>query len=441
VPRQNSQIEEIRMSALEGRTVVVGVTGGVSAYKAIELCRELMRRGAHVVPVMTEGAQRFIGAATFSALASEPVRTSLWDSPEASPHTDLGQRADLVVVAPATANFLAAARIGNAGDLLTATVLATRAPLVIAPAMHTEMWEQPATQDNVSTLAARGVTFVGPIDGELAGGDVGMGRLAPPTDIADACAAVLAAQAPVELDLAGLRVLVSAGGTREPIDPVRYIGNRSSGKQGHAIAAAARRRGASVELVTASMLDTGALRSAGVDVEHVDTAAQMYEAMLRRSGSADVVVMSAAVADFRPVDPLDAKLKRRDGVPRIQLEPNPVILDALVAGRSAGQTIVGFAAETSHLREYASAKLESSCADLVVANDVAAPGAGFEHDTNAVTILGARGLSRDIELCGKDAVADAVLDAVLDVRAAEPPAGWNTNVRELKAHPHSREAR
>lgn len=402
------------MSLLAGRTIVLGVTGGVSAYKAIELCRELMRRGAHVAPVLTAGAQRFIGVATFDALASEPARTSLWDAPEPSPHTDLGQAADLVVVAPATANLLAAARAGTSGDLLTSLLLATRAPVVMAPAMHTEMWEHPATRENVDVLVQRGVTMVGPVAGELAGGDVGMGRLATPVEIADACELALGGGR--VQDLAGLRVLVSAGGTREPIDPVRYVGNRSSGKQGHALALAARARGAMVQLVTAAPVELAGVERQGIDVVHVDTAAQMHDAMLERASSADVVLMAAAVADFRPAAPSTEKLKRREGIPHVELERNPVILDALVARRVPQQTIVGFAAETSDLQEHAREKLAGSGADLVVANDVAAPGTGFEYDTNAVTILGANGLRRDIELCGKRAIADAVFDAVLEVR-------------------------
>jgi len=366
---------------LAGRRIVLGITGGVAAYKAAELCRELVRRGAFVSPVLSRGAERFIGAATYSAIASEPARTSLWESPEPSPHTDLGQRADLVVVAPATANLLAAARAGSSADLLTTTLLATRAPVLLCPAMHTEMWEHPATRDNVATLQARGVQFVLPESGELAGGDVGAGRLADPMAIADRCVELLAGDG----QLAGSTVLVSAGGTREAIDPVRYIGNRSSGRQGHAIALAALARGARVELVTTAP-DDPALTGTSITVTPVESAQQMHDAMLERASAADVVVMCAAVADFRPADCADTKLKRRDGLPNIALEPTPNILRALVAARRDGQVVVGFAAETDHLRDNALEKLDGSGADLIVANDVSRADAGFEHATNAVTI-------------------------------------------------------
>jgi phosphopantothenoylcysteine decarboxylase/phosphopantothenate--cysteine ligase len=409
--------------SLEGRRIVLGVTGGVAAYKAAELCRELVRRGAFVSPILTRGAERFIGAATFSAIASEPARTTLFDSPEPSPHTDLGQQADLIVVAPATANLLAAARAGLSGDLLTTTLLATRAPVLVCPAMHTEMWEHPATRENVEVLQSRGVHFVMPDDGELAGGDVGTGRLADPIDIADACVALLAAIEPgsathVPHDLDGMSVLVSAGGTREAIDPVRYIGNRSSGKQGHAIALAARRRGASVQLVTTADADAE-LAAAGVEVTRVASALEMRDAMLARAGAADLVVMSAAVADYRPAEQSELKLKKRDGVPHIELIENPNILHELVAARRAGQTIVGFAAETDHLRENAREKLEQSGADLIVANDVSRADTGFECDTNAVTIHRASGsASVEVGLATKREIADRVLDVALTERAA-----------------------
>ncbi|MCW2924248.1 MAG: phosphopantothenoylcysteine decarboxylase/phosphopantothenate--cysteine ligase [Thermoleophilia bacterium] len=410
------------MHELEGRRIVLGITGGVAAYKAAVLCRELVRRGAFVSPVMTAGAERFIGAPTLSAVASEPVRTSLWDSPEPSPHTDLGQAADLVVVAPATAHLLAAARAGLSEDLLTTTLLATRAPVLLCPAMHTEMWEHAATRDNVAVLQSRGVHFVMPDAGELAGGDVGAGRLADPIDIADACAALLGAVDPAavprERDLTGTTVLVSAGGTREALDPVRYIGNRSSGKQGHAVALAAAARGARVQLVTAA--EVGAdLAAAGIAVTRVTSAEEMLAAMQERAGASDLVVMCAAVADFRPVHCSGHKLKRRDGLPVIELESTPNILETLVAGRTLGQTIVGFAAETDDMASNAREKLAGSGADLVVANDVSRPDAGFECDTNAVTIYRSSSSSPIVvDVADKRAVADRVLDAALEERAA-----------------------
>jgi len=415
--------------SLAGRRIVLGVSGGVAAYKAVELCRELVRRGAFVSPLLTASAQRFIGAATFSAVASEPARASLWDSPEPSPHTDLGQTADLVLVAPATARLVAAARAGLADDLLTTTLLATRAPVVFAPAMHTEMWEHAATRDNVATLEARGVHFVAPAAGELAGGDIGVGRLADTMTIADACEAALAdlpnrtsgtsSDAPLRRPLPGTTVLVSAGGTREAIDPVRFIGNRSSGKQGHAIAMAALDRGARVRLVTTTDAPRELTDHPAVEITRVTSAAEMHDAMLERTADADIVIMAAAVADFRPADPVEHKLKRRDGLPIIRLEPTANVLGALVEHRHAGQTIVGFAAETDDLERNALGKLRSSGADLTVANDVSGPDAGFECDTNAVCIFGARANGEPVRVAtsSKREVAEAIIDIVLDERA------------------------
>lgn len=388
---------------LAGSRIVLGVTGGISAYKAVEVCRRLVDAGAHVAPVLTEGATRFVGEVTFSALASEPVRTGLWDEADPIPHTRLGQSADVIVVAPATARLLADYAAGRSADLLTATLIATRAPVVVCPAMHTEMWEHPSVQDNLAVLRRRGVTVVEPESGRLAGGDSGVGRLAAPERIVSAVEAALG-----PADLAGLSVVVTAGGTREPIDPVRFIGNRSSGKQGHAIAAAAARRGARVTLVTT--VPAGA--PPGVRVEAVDTAAEMLAAVERVAPEADIVVMAAAVADFRPVAVAPEKLKKADGTPDIRLEPTVDILARLGAAKPAGQTLVGFAAETTDVAANARAKLVAKGADLLVANDVSAPAVGFEHDTNAVVIHRAVGDPIEVELALKSAVADAVLDAV-----------------------------
>ncbi|MEY2957942.1 MAG: phosphopantothenoylcysteine decarboxylase/phosphopantothenate--cysteine ligase, partial [Actinomycetota bacterium] len=367
------------------------MTGGIAAYKSVEIARRLVDAGAHVVPVMTAGAERFVGATTLSALASEPVRTRLWDDPTTPiPHTVLGQDADLVLVAPATARLLAAYRLGLSTDLLTNVLLATRAPVVVCPAMHTEMWEHPAVRDNVEVLRGRGVTIVEPESGRLAGGDVGSGRLAAPEVIVAAVSEVLslASSSPVgsvpadrPSDCDGLRFLVSAGGTREPIDAVRVIANRSSGKQGYAVAAEAASRGAVVTLVSTVELTA----PPGVEVVPVETAAEMLVAMEQRASSSDVVVMAAAVADFRPVAPAPNKLKKHDGPPRIELEPTPDILAGLGAVKQPGQTLVGFAAETDEVDANARRKLLAKHLDLVVANDVAAPGVGFQHDTNAVT--------------------------------------------------------
>ena len=401
--------DQDRLPSLSGRYVVLGVTGGIAAYKAAELCRRLMELGAHVAPVMTEDATRFVGEVTLSALASEPVRRTLWDAPEPIPHTRLGQRADVVVVAPATARFIGAYAHGISDDLLTATVLATRAPVLVCPAMHTEMWEHPAVQDNLAVLRRRGVTVVPPAEGVLAGGDVGTGRLAEPEDIIGAVLRVLTARAGRHGgDLAGCRVVVTAGGTREAIDPVRFITNRSSGKQGHAVAEAAARRGAQVTIVTT----TDRPVSPSIDVVRVESAASMEQAVLDAAENADVVVMAAAVADFRPKAPASVKLTKTDGVPDLVLEPTPDILTELARRRRGGQVLVGFAAETHDVRSRAQAKLEAKGVDVLVANDVAAPGTGFDHDTNAVTILGADGSCREIGLTSKEAVAEAVLDAV-----------------------------
>ena len=402
------------MGPLAGRRIVLGVTGGIAAYKAVEVCRRLVDAGAHVAPVLTGGAMRFIGRATFDALASEPVQTSLWDEPHPIPHTRLGQGADLVIVCPATARLLADYRMGRSGDLLTATLLATRAPVIVCPAMHTEMWEQPAVQENVEVLAARGVSIVGPVDGRLAGGDLGAGRMADPSDVVAAAERILGvARGTDGGDLAGLTVLVTAGGTREPICPVRFIGNRSSGKQGHALALEAAERGAMVHCVTTR--PERLAEAPGLEVVAVETAAEMADAVGARAAGADVVIMAAAVADFRPVTVATDKIKKDAGPPEILLEPTVDILAGLARSRVAGQVIVGFAAETSDLRQNAAAKLVAKGIDLMVANDVSEPGVGFDHDTNAVVILDADGGAREVPLTDKREVAAAVLDAALAV--------------------------
>lgn len=397
---------------LAGKRIVLGVTGGIAAYKAVEVCRRLVDAGAHVVPVMTAGAERFIGRSTLSALASEPVQTSLWNEASPIPHTRLGQTADLIVVAPATARLLAAYAAGLSTDLLTNTLLATRAPVVVCPAMHTEMWEHPAVQANVATLRARGVHIVEPEAGRLAGGDVGAGRLAAPEAIVAVIDAVLS-----NGDLDGLHVVVSAGGTREPIDAVRVIANRSSGKQGYALAAEAAARGAQVTLVSTVHLPV----PAGATVVAVETAAQMQSVLEGLAPGADVIVMAAAVADFRPVVASTGKLKKDQGIPQIVLEPTPDILAGLGATKPAGQTLVGFAAETGDLLANASGKLQRKQLDLIVANDVGAAGVGFQHDTNAVTLLTAGGMTITVPLSDKRAIAKAVLDTVVEIRGSKTP--------------------
>jgi phosphopantothenoylcysteine decarboxylase / phosphopantothenate---cysteine ligase len=395
------------VSPLAGRRVVLGVCGGIAAYKAVEVCRRLVDSGAHVVPVLTRGALRFVGETTFSALASERARTSLFDDADPIPHTRLGQTADLIVVAPATARVLGSYTAGISNDLLTATLLATRAPVLVAPAMHTEMWEHAAVQHNLTTLRARGVHIVEPSTGRLAGGDVGAGRLADPVDIVMSAERVLGPR-----DLTGVRVVITAGGTREPIDPVRFIGNRSSGKQGHALADEAASRGADVTLVTT----TDRPVPPGAEVVRVTTAAEMEAAVLDRAATADIIVMAAAVADFRPKVPAPDKLKKSDGLPEIVLEPTNDILAALGARKAAGQVLVGFAAETVRVRDHAVDKLRRKGIDLIVANDVSAPSAGFEHDTNEVVVLDAHGGVREIPLMDKRGVARAVMDAAVEAR-------------------------
>ena len=397
-------------SALAGKRIVLGVTGGIAAYKAIEISRRLVDAGAHVVPIMTEAAQHFVGTTTLSALASEPVQTELWHNTSTPiPHTKVGQGADLIIVAPATAKAIAAYRIGYSHDLLQNTLIATRAPVIVCPAMHTEMWEHPSVVDNIAVLRERGVHIVDPESGRLAGGDVGAGRLASPESIVAAAERILGPR-----DLEGVTVLVSAGGTREPIDSVRVIANRSSGKQGYAVAAEAASRGASVTLVCTVSLPV----PHGVEVIAVETAAQMQDAIESRAASTDVIVMAAAVADFRPVSAADHKLKKHDGAPQIVLEATPDILAGLGASKPAGQVLVGFAAETDDLVANAQAKLERKHLDLIVANDVSAPSVGFAHDTNAVTLLRPDAKPVEIDLAAKRDVARAVINTIVEIRAS-----------------------
>jgi phosphopantothenoylcysteine decarboxylase/phosphopantothenate--cysteine ligase len=399
------------VSPLQGKRIVLGVTGGIAAYKAIEISRRLVDAGAHVVPLMTEAAQHFVGTTTLSALASEPVQTELWHNPTTPiPHTKVGQGADLIIVAPATAKAIAAYRMGYSHDLLQNTLIATRAPVIVCPAMHTEMWEHPSVVDNIAVLRERGVHIVEPESGRLAGGDVGAGRLAAPETIVAAAQRVLGPQ-----DLVGVSMIVSAGGTREPIDSVRVIANRSSGKQGYAVAEEAASRGAAVTLVSTVSLPT----PVGVDLVEVETAAQMQEAIESRSAGADVIVMCAAVADFRPAHAADHKLKKHNGTPEIVLEPTPDILARLGANKPQGQVLVGFAAETSDLIANAQSKLERKHLDLIVANDVSAPAVGFAHDTNAVTLLRPDAKPVEIDLAAKRDIARAVINTIVDIQTGK----------------------
>ena len=389
-----------------GKRIVLGVTGGIAAYKAVEISRRLVDAGAHVSPIMTNAAKKFIGEVTLSALASEPVKSSLWNEEDPIPHTTLGQEADLVLIVPATAKLIGTYAAGISNDLLMATLLATRAPVLICPAMHTEMWEHPAVQENLETLVRRGVRIVEPEDGTLAGGDVGKGRLAGIEKIMDSAESVLAKN-----DLAGLKFLITAGGTREPIDPVRYIANRSTGKQGYALAKAAKIRGAEVTLVTSMEMeappDTKVLCS--------ETASEMQCVVMEEGLKADVVIMAAAVADYRPSEMLDQKIKKTELLNAIDLVATHDFLVDLGNSKRTDQTIVGFAAETENLEENALSKLVRKNLDLIVANDVSRPGVGFAHDTNEVVIIGER-TKWSLPLATKRIIADGILDAIIEIR-------------------------
>ena len=399
------------MGELDGRRIVLGITGGIAAYKAIEVCRRLTDAGAYVSPVMTKGALRFVGKSTFDALGSEKTQVSLWDEEHAIPHTRLGQGADLIIVCPATARLISDYRNGRSGDLLTATLLATRAQVMICPAMHAEMWEQVSVIENVSALRDRGVQIVGPVEGKLAGGDSGLGRLAEPEDVVDSVLKLLGKSGKHQPgDLAGLTVLVTAGGTREPIGPVRYIGNRSSGKQGHALASEAALRGAKVVCITTET--ETAPDELGVEVIGVATAQEMHDSVMENASKVDWIFMSAAVADFRPKKVASQKIKKEEGIPEILLEPTVDILKALDKAKKRNQLIIGFAAETKNLVENASKKLESKNLDFIVANDVSAPGVGFGYDTNSVSIIDRNGASTEISLCDKREIARNIIDIV-----------------------------
>ncbi|MCS3443336.1 bifunctional phosphopantothenoylcysteine decarboxylase/phosphopantothenate--cysteine ligase CoaBC [Microbacterium phyllosphaerae] len=402
--------------------IVVGVTGGIAAYKTVHLVRLLTKAGHDVTVVPTEDALRFVGTPTWEALSRHPVTTSVHDDVARVRHVALGQNADLVIVAPATANTIAKITAGIADDLLGTTLLATEAPVVLAPAMHAEMWRNAATQANVATLASRGVHLVGPADGELAGGDSGPGRMSEPEVIVEAALALLAPR-----DLAGLRVAISAGGTREPIDPVRFLGNRSSGRQGIALAAEAAARGADVTVVAANVsADVLAeARHPSVRVVSVGTAAELSTAMKDASASADIVIMAAAVADYRPASVSDQKLTKEQGVlTHLELVENEDVVGALAALRADGhaperQTIIAFAAETSEdadeRLDRARRKRERKGVDLLAVN-LANADHGFEKRDNAVEIVGGGGAVVASASGSKREVARAILDAARRMR-------------------------
>ncbi|GAA3490594.1 bifunctional phosphopantothenoylcysteine decarboxylase/phosphopantothenate--cysteine ligase CoaBC [Streptomyces cremeus] len=400
---------------VEKPRVVLGVSGGIAAYKACELLRRLTESGHDVRVVPTEASLHFVGAATWSALSGNPVSTEVWDSVHEVPHVRIGQHADLVVVAPATADMLAKAAHGLADDLLTNTLLTARCPVLFAPAMHTEMWEHPATQENVATLRRRGAVVLEPAVGRLTGVDTGKGRFPDPVEIFETCRRVLARGAG-EPDLAGRHVVISAGGTREPLDPVRYLGNRSSGKQGYALARTALARGARVTLIEAN---TGLPDPAGADVVRVGTAVQLREAVLKAAADADAVVMAAAVADFRPETYATGKIKKQDGQEPapLALVRNPDILAEVAGGTTGarprpGQVVVGFAAETDDVLANGRKKLLRKGCDLLVVNEVGEHKT-FGSEENEAVVLAADGAQTPVPYGPKEALADVVWDLVV----------------------------
>ena len=418
--------------------IVLGVAGGIAAYKACELVRRFTESGHDVTVVPTAAALRFVGAATWSALSGKPVSAEVWESVHEVPHVRIGQQADLVVVAPATADLLARAAHGLADDLLTNTLLTARCPVVFAPAMHSEMWEHPATRANVATLRERGAVVLDPAEGRLTGADSGKGRLPEPEEIFEVCRDLLArGSATSHLagpdlatpDLGGRHVVVSAGGTREYLDPVRFLGNRSSGLQGYALARTAAARGAEVTLVAANVTLPD---PAGVKVLRVETTAELRDAVLAAAVSADAVVMAAAPADFKPLAVSDTKIKKSaDGsAPAIELEQNPDILAELSHDRRAGQVVVGFAAETGDdtggVLDLGRAKLARKGCDLLVVNDVSG-GAVFGSPDNQAVVLGADGTAVEVPHGSKGALAQVIWDEVATRLARTSPSQQNRN--------------
>jgi len=394
-----------------GPRVVLGVCGGIAAYKSCELIRHFTESGHDVRVIPTESALQFVGATTFAALSGNPVVSDVWTDAHEVPHVMIGRTADLVVVAPATADFLARMVIGRSDDLLTATLLTARCPVVVAPAMHTEMWEHPATRANVVTLRERGVIVLDPAVGRLTGADTGIGRLPEPIEIFSVARTVLA-RGQLAADLTGRHVVVSAGGTREPLDPVRFLGNRSSGRQGYAIARAALARGAEVTLISAN---TALIDPAGAKVVRVGTAEEMRDAVLEAARSADAVVMAAAVADFRPATRATSKVKKTDSDPDpVALIRNPDILAEISKDRSrSGQVIVGFAAETDDVLANGQKKLAAKGCDLMVVNEVGETRT-FDQEHNSATILGADGSSTVIPEGSKEDLGHAIWDLVVN---------------------------
>ena len=398
---------------LTGRNIVLGVTGGIAAYKSAEVVSRLRHLGANVHVIMTKNATEFVAPLTFRTLSAYPVVTDTFAAPEEwnVEHVALAKLADLFVIAPATANILAKMACGIADDMLSTTVLATKATVLVAPAMNTGMWTAEATRQNVETLRNRGVEFIGPDNGMLACGDEGTGRMSEPAEIVNRIGELLARKQ----DLQGLKVLVTAGATRERLDPVRFLTNDSSGKMGFAIAEAARCRGAEVTLVKAA---TTAQTPAGVRIVTVESAEDLLKAMKKDAPKQDIVIQAAAVADYRPATVAKTKIKKKSGEPLIlTLEENPDIAKIIGQMKKAKQTLVGFAAETDHVASHAKKKMEAKNLDMIVANDVTKPGAGFNADTNIAALM-TKDETKELPLMSKRQLADVILDKIMEIRRA-----------------------
>ena len=397
---------------LSGRKIVLGVTGGIAAYKSAELVSRLRHLGANVHVIMTRNATEFVSPLTFRTLSANEVVTDTFQAPEYwnVEHVALAKLAEIFVIAPATANIMAKMAAGIADDMLSTTVLATKAPVLVAPAMNTGMWTAEATRSNVAVLKSRGVRFVGPDSGILACGDEGEGRMSEPEAIAEEICAILSRKR----DFAGLKLLVTAGATRERLDPVRFMTNDSSGKMGIAIADAARDRGAEVTLVHGSV---SAALPEGVRTIRIESAQELYDVMMREAPEQDVIIQAAAVCDYRFEKQAKAKIKKTEGQPlTLTLAENPDIAKAVGEIKKKGQTLIGFAAETDHVRENAASKLKKKNLDMIVANDVTAPGAGFNVDTNIATLITRKG-EEEQPLQTKRRLADVILDRILALRA------------------------
>lgn len=396
---------------LQGKNIVLGVTGGIAAYKAVEIVSRLRKLGADVHVIMTEGAQNFVTELTFREISGNPVTTTMWGKVANFnvEHIALANLADMVLIAPATANLIAKAANGMADDMLTTALLATKAPIMYAPAMNSNMYNNPLTQENIAKLNNLGWNMIAPASGHLACGINGVGRLPEPVEIVEQVQNYFACTATMK----GLKVLVTAAGTYEPIDPVRYIGNRSSGKMGYAIAKEAQRRGAEVVLVSGP---SALMPPEGVRTIKVEAASAMREAVLAEYPTVDIVIKAAAVADYRVKNAADHKIKKNDAELTLVLEKNPDILKELGSLKKEGQTLVGFAAETQNLIEYAQAKLEKKNLDMIVANDVSKPGAGFNTDTNLIKIISRNKDIEEIPLMSKEKLAGIILDRVMEKR-------------------------